>query len=167
MTFLLRYWRVLAAAAAAALILYAISHVINKAEARGYAAATAEMAAMVATANAATMALELRQREQSNKAAVAWESKRNELQSQVNGLLARGPVVRLCRPASSAPLPGASGTPGSFDEPTGKPIDAVQAGPDIGSAAVVFGGECERYRRQLSDLQSWVTLQNRSSVNHP
>jgi hypothetical protein len=132
---------------------------LNKAHRAGYAAATAEMAARVAKANAETEALEQRQRIQSQRAAQAWESKRNELQGQVDTLLARGVSVRLCKPAAAraVSVPGATRTATSADDSAGRDVGAVQAGSNIGTQLVQLGAECERYRQQLSELQSWVS----------
>jgi hypothetical protein len=154
--FLLRYGKVLAVVAVVGAILAYHTIQLDKAEQRGYDRATAEMAQRVAQANAATAALEQRQREQSQKAAQAWESKRNELQSQVDGLLARKPVVRLCKPASGTPVPGAGSAASRPDDAAGASFDTVSMGQDIGPAAVVLAAECERYRSQLGALQAWV-----------
>lgn len=158
LAFFRRYAWVLAAAALVAIVLYAISRALESAEQTGYDRATAEMAARIAKANAATAALEQRQREQSQKAAQAWETQRNDLQSQVDRLLTvTRPAIRVCKPASAAPVPGASEPAGRIDDPAGGAIDAVPAERDIGVAMVQFGGECERYRAQLSALQAWIT----------
>jgi len=157
MMFLAKYWRVLAIAAGVALFAAYSWHLAREGDKRGYQRAQTEMSQRISEANAATAALEQRQREQSQKAAQAWESKRNELQSQVDGLLARKPVVRLCKPAGGAPLPGASTTPAGSHDAAGASFDTVSVGQDIGPAAVVLAAECERYRQQLSALQSWVS----------
>lgn len=158
MMFLAKYWRVLAVAGGLAALLTLYSCQLDKAEQRGYERATAEMSARVAIANAATAALEQRQRIQSEQAAVAWESKRNELQGQVDDLLRRGVSVRVCKPAASAaPLSGAGTTTAGTDGPAGRALDAVQAGRDVGTELVQLGAECERYRQQLIGLQSWVS----------
>lgn len=157
MAFLARYWRVLAIAAAVAGILILVTRCTEQAEQRGYNRATAEMAARVAKANAETAALEQRQRIQSERAAKSWESKRNALQSEVDRLVASRPVVRLCKPASAAPVPGTAESAGRIDDGAGRRIDALQAGPDVGLGLVQYGAECERIRQQLTGLQSWVS----------
>jgi hypothetical protein len=153
-----RYWRVLAVSAAVAITLVLVSRCTDQAEQRGYDRATSEMAARVLAANAETEALEQRQRIQSQQAAQAWESKRNELQGQVDDLLARPPVVRLCKPAAASPAPVSGAGPATArpDDGAGRPVDSLQAGRDVGTQLVQLGAECERYRQQLSELQAWV-----------
>ena len=130
---------------------------VRAADAAGYRRATAEMQARILQANAATAVLEEQQRAKTNAAAAAWESTRNDLQSQVDSLLARKPVVRLCKSASSAvPVPSATTSASQPDVAPFGSEPAVSVGPDIGAAAVVLAGECERYRNQLNALQVWV-----------
>lgn len=157
LAFFRRYAWILAAAALVAIVLYGISRAIDRADQRGYGRATAEMAARIANANAKTAALEQRQREQSDAASAAWETQRNALQFQVDRLLARKPVVRLCHAAREVPVSQPAATAGSFDDPAGGTIDALPSQRDIGPELVQFGGECERYRAQLSALQAWIT----------
>jgi hypothetical protein len=158
MMFLLRYGKVLAISVAVAAVLVGINRCCAYHERRGYDLATAEMSAKVSEANARTAALEQRQREQSQKAAQAWEIERNELESKVAGVLAgQRPVVRLCKPApSGGTVPGAAAATASADEPAKARVDVLLAGPDIGVPMVQYGAECERYRAQLKALQEWV-----------
>lgn len=129
---------------------------LRHARVAGYEAAEADMAARVTKANAATAALEQRQREQSQKASQAWESERNELQGQVVNLLARGVTVRVCKPAASGgQLPGDGYSTASFDGTAWVDDAPLRSGPDIGPALAVYGGKCEEYARQLSALQEW------------
>jgi hypothetical protein len=152
-----RFWPVLAAVGFGLLWWWSWQRGMHQAEQRGYDKARGEMAAQVAQANAETAALEQRQRVQSQQAAQAWESKRNELQGQVNTLLARGVSVRVCKPvASASPLPGASPATASPDDAARGNVGAVQAGPDVGTQLVQLGAECERYRQQLKSLQDWI-----------
>jgi hypothetical protein len=137
------------------------AYVWHRAEVRaahksGYADAEADMAQRVRIANEQTAALEQRHRQQSDAASAAWESSRNELQGQVDGLLRRGVSIRVCKSAVSAPVSAASGTAGSVDGPAAGNEHAVQASDDIGPAAVLYGGDCERIRRQLGEIQEWV-----------
>lgn len=158
MIYLAKYWRYAAIVAVLAGG-WAYHRVqVNAAQRAGYAAAQADMTAQVAKANAATAALEKRQRDQSHKAAVAWESKRAQLESQVTGLLLKPrPAIRLCRDgAGGGQLPGPGSGASSFDGGPARRIDAVRVGNDIASAGVVLAAECERYRQQLSSLQEWV-----------
>lgn len=157
MILLARYWRILAAAALVAALLSLYSWRISKAEQAGYERATADMAARVAKANAETAGLEQRQRAQSDKAAQAWEKNRNDLQSQVDRLLTvTRPSLRVCRPASAAPVSSAASPAGSADDAARGSVDAMPSQRDIGIAMVQFGGDCERYRRQLISLQDWI-----------
>lgn len=166
LAFARKYAWVLAVAALVAIVLYSISAALNRAEQTGYERATAEMTERVSKANAETAALEQRQRAQSARAAQAWETQRDELQSQVDRLLTiTRPSVRLCKPAREVPVPSAADSAGRIDDGAERSIDAVQVGPDIGSAAVLLAGECERYRRQLSALQAWV--KTAASYPHP
>lgn len=169
MTLLLlqRYWRILLAGAVAALLVWIWIYALHKAESKGYQRAQAEMAARVAQANAATAALEQRQREQSQQAAQVWEKQRNELESQVARVLASPlsrPVVRLCKPSSSGELPSASPATTGLDGATQQRVDALQMGPDIGGAATVLAGECESNRLKLIAVQSWVQQVSASST---
>lgn len=157
MSFLARYWRVVAILLALGAVLIAIQRCTANAEHRGYQRARDDMSIEVNKANARTAALEQRQRAQSDAAAAAWEKQREDLQSRVDSLLTvTRPVVRLCREPRAAPVSQPASPAGSFDDPAGGRIDAVSLGPDIGGAAVLLAGECERYRAQLSALQAWI-----------
>lgn len=158
LAFAKRYWKLAAILAVVGFFFFALNRAIGRAEQAGYERATADMAQRVAKANAATAALEQRQRVQSRQAEQSWESQRNDLQSQVDRLLTvTRPAIRVCRPASAAPVPGVAAATGSFDDPAAETIDALPAGRDLGPELVQFGGECERYRRQLIELQGWIS----------
>lgn len=131
---------------------------MNGAKRAGYRAAQAEMAAEVAIANQATAKINAENQRKADLAAQQWESQRNALESQVSSLLSKPhPAIRLCKPAASGgQVPG---TATAATSPNGQPaggLDAVRLGDDIGRAAVVLAGECERYRQQLSALQEWI-----------
>lgn len=153
-----RYWRVLAIAAAAALILYAISHVINKAEARGYERAQAEMAARVATANAATAAREAEEREISRAHDFASLERTRALQSQIDGLTARNvDLGRLqgCAGRRVASAAGKTSAAPVIDGGASRAEHDLPTRGDLGIGLVRYAGTCEQYRQQLIGLQAW------------
>lgn len=131
---------------------------LNAAHREGYRAAEAVMADQVVKANAATAALEQRQRQQSAAAAASWESKRAQLESQVAGLLSKPrPAIRLCHDsAGGGQVPIPAGTPSGPDGRTGGQVDALRLRDDLSGAILVRASTCERYRQQLSALQDWI-----------
>jgi hypothetical protein len=82
-----------------------------------------------------------------------YQSKVSELETRVDHLLARPPVVRVCKPAADqvrVPEAGAGAHAAADAGP------AVQAGADIGGELVLYGRDCEATRRQLTALQGWI-----------
>ena len=122
----------------------------------GYESAEAAMARKVSAAQARTIAVNQRARERTQEAAQAWESERNELQSQVVDLLARGVTVRVCKSASAAAVPAAARSAARADDPPRSQVDRVPDEPNVGPELVRLAGECEGYRRQLTELQDWI-----------
>jgi FtsZ-binding cell division protein ZapB len=85
----------------------------------------------------------------------AWQSKLDVLQTRIDSMLtAPGPAIRLCKPATKVRLPDA---PTVANETAADSGSAVQAGGDIRRPLILYGGDCERTREQLSDLESWLT----------
>jgi hypothetical protein len=82
-----------------------------------------------------------------------YQSKVSELETRVDHLLARPPVVRVCKPAADqVRVPEAGAGPHAAAD-TGP---AVQAGDDIGGDLILYGRDCEATRRQLTALQGWI-----------
>jgi hypothetical protein len=81
-----------------------------------------------------------------------YQTKVSELETRVDHLLARPPVVRVCHQPSEVRVPkAASGADAAADT---RP--AVQAGDDVGRDLVLYGRDCEATRRQLTALQGWI-----------
>jgi hypothetical protein len=82
-----------------------------------------------------------------------YQSKVSELETRVDHLLARPPVVRVCKPAADQMrVPEAGARPHAAADAG----PAVQAGADIGGDLVLYGRDCEATRRQLTALQGWL-----------
>lgn len=132
-------------------------HQLHEADRAGYRRAQNEYRQLVAEANARAEAAEAKANEVSRSADAQWQREKHDLQTRVDTLLARTPApVRLCKPTSSGQVPA---VPGATHQPDGTSADnrpTLQAGDNIGPALVVYGGDCERYRSQLSALQGWV-----------
>jgi len=114
-------------------------------------------------ANARAEAAEKRAGEISRAKDAEWQKERNALQTRVDTLLLaqHSQPVRLCKPATShSEVPPVSSSAGEPDGSAREPGPAMQAGEDIGPALLVYGGSCERYRAQLSALQSWISAQS-------
>ena len=156
-TLLLKYWRQILGTLAIVGAFLLFSHVRYTA---GYEAAEAKMAQAVARAEAATKAAEAKARAITEAQDREWQKQRDSLQNRITDLLAKpAPAIRLCKPASRSNVPAVPDATGRHDDATGDDRSGVRAGPDIGSAALVFAGKCERDRRQLKALQDWVTAQ--------
>ncbi len=154
MTFLAKYWRVLAIVIAAGLALALISRCTHQAEARGYDRARAEMAGQVARANEATAARDAAARNAYQAKESRWIGERHELQTQISDLAGRIKPVRLCPPvANRREVPGATTAAGSADRAGELGVGAVPAERDIGPDLVRIAGECESYRRRLIELK--------------
>lgn len=158
LAFARKYAGVIAGAAVVALLLYGLNRALHRADLRGYDRARGEQAAQVVKANAITAKREAEARRASQIQSAQWESTRSELQNQIGRLLSQPrAAIRLCKqPAGGGQLPGATSAAGRTDDRTGAAINDVSSSPDIAGAILVYGGDCERYRRQLSALQDWV-----------
>jgi hypothetical protein len=155
---LARFWPYLIAMAALAGAVLWFSHSRYQA---GYEAAQATMAVAVRKAEAATAAAEAKAHAITEAKDREWQTERNALQGRVTDLLSRpAPAIRLCKPAASRSevpaVPSSTGQPARAASDAGP---ALQAGDDLGPALVRYGGDCERLRRQLMALQSWVAEQ--------
>jgi len=83
-----------------------------------------------------------------------WQTKLDDLQSRINGLLvAPGPAIRLCKPAPKVRLPDA---PSVVNESPAETGSDLQAGPDIRGQLILYAGDAERCRSQLTELQGWI-----------
>lgn len=132
----------------------------HKCDQSGYRRAQAHMAASVAKAEAATKAAEANARAITEAKDREWQTERDNLQGRITGLLSKpAPAIRLCRAADRSELPAVPTATGEHDAAAGVDGSGLRAGEDIGGAALVFAGKCERDRRQLSALQGWVAEQ--------
>lgn len=155
----LRTWLYIGAAAAIIGGVWWFSHARYQA---GYGAAQATMAEAVRKAEAATKAAEARAQSISEAHDREWQTERDQLQSRVTDLLARpAPAMRLCKSASRSDVPAVPEATGQPDAAAGADGSDLRVGEDIGRAALVLAGKCERDRRQLSALQDWVAEQAR------
>lgn len=82
-----------------------------------------------------------------------YQSKVSELETRVDRLLARPPVVRVCKPAADQVRVPEAG-PGPHAAAIAGP--AVSPGDDIGGELVLYGRDCEATRQQLTALQGWI-----------
>jgi hypothetical protein len=83
-----------------------------------------------------------------------WQTKVDTLQTRIDSLLVTpGPAIRLCKPAAKVRLPDAAPIADEIPTDTGS---TLQAGRDIGKSLILYGGDCERTREQLTDLQAWI-----------
>jgi|GEM_PF-6596814 len=154
MIFLARYWRVIAIAAAVGLVLVLYRHQIDSAYERGYEAATADMAAQVARANFQQAARDAQARKTFQANESRWIGEKSGYQNQITELLARKPVVRVCRPATgSGQLSGAPPAARSAGGASQQGVDHLPDGLDAGPGLVQLAGECESYRRRLIELK--------------
>lgn len=151
---LLRYLPHIAAAAA---LIGAVWWYGHRCDRNGYERAQAEMAEAVRKAEEATKAAEARAQRITEDKDREWQTERNNLQGRIADLLARpAPPIRLCKPAGRSEVPT---VPIAAGEPDGAPSEfgpALQAGRDIRGSLVLYGGDCERVRAQLSQLQAWI-----------
>ena len=129
----------------------------HRCDQNGYDRAQAEMAEAVRKAEEATRAAEAKAQQITEARDRAWQTERNNLQGRISDLLTRpAPPIRLCKSASRSEVPS---VPGPAGQPDGASISggsAVQAGPDLRGSLVLYGGDCERTRGQLSALQAWI-----------
>jgi len=148
MTFLLLYWRQIAAVAGVGLLLGGAawwSHARYEAGVRDERArAERERRSDEKRTDAIT-------KESGHAFAVNLDS----LNSRVTQLLAVPdvPAIRLCSPAPAVQVPAAAG---QSDAAAGGQQPAVRMGSDIGDDALVLAGRCERDRQQLIALQGWI-----------
>lgn len=158
-TFLARYWRVLAIAAAVGLLLYWFTGKLDDAEQAGYDRAQQEAKQVIAEMDAATAAREAEQREIDRAHDIAYQERTRDLQSRIDDLTARNvDLGRLSvRANRSCPAPaGAAAAAAEPDGAAGAGGHDLQAESGLGRDLVRYAGECERYRRQVSALQAWA-----------
>jgi hypothetical protein len=166
--FFVRYWRVLAGAAVAAVLLAWISNKVNgaleDAERRGFELCRSQATAAAAEAEKATLEREADQRELNRTTDIHWQEVQRDLQSRVDQLTAARSVdLGRLRECASARAPGADPSAGGAaaaaepDGGAGQRGHDLQAQPDLGIELVRYAGECEGYRRQVSELQSWIS----------
>lgn len=154
-----RYWRVLAIAAAVGLVLYAISSVIDRAEQRGYDSATADMAKLVAKANAATAARDADARNRIHTLETEHAQVLSTLDAERRAAAARiGPVrVQKC-PAGGGKLPERAAAPALNPGPAadgGVPRGAGEAA-DIGPGLIELMATAKRQALDLISCQAYA-----------
>ena len=158
-TLLLKFWPHILVAVVVIAIVGWFSHSRYTA---GYEAAQAVMAEAVRKAEAATKAAEAKARAITEAKDREWQTERDQLQSRVTDLLSRpAPAIRLCKSTGRSNVPAVPDATGEHDDATGGGGSDLRMGEDIGSAALVLAGKCERDRRQLKALQAWVAEQAR------
>jgi hypothetical protein len=141
-----RFWPFIAGALLLAGLWWWHASQMRVAEAAGYARAMNE----VRIERDTERALNEHKRE---VAARDYQTKVSELETRVDALLARPPVVRVCKPSTNqVRVPEAAHGPdaATLERP------AVQTGDDIGGELVLYGRDCEATRRQLVSLQAWI-----------
>ena len=154
-----KFWPYLLALAALWFVIAWASHARYQA---GYDAAQAHMAEAVRKAEAATRAAEAQSRAITEAKDREWQTEREDLQGRITGLLSRpAPAIRLCKSAGRGDVPAVPAAASEPDAGAARGESTVQAGEDLRPGLVVYGGDCERTRRQLSALQGWVAAQSR------
>jgi FtsZ-binding cell division protein ZapB len=84
----------------------------------------------------------------------AWQEKLAALQTRIDStLVAPGPAIRLCKPAPQVRLSDPASVP---NETAAEPGPAMQAGDDLRRPLILYGGDCEKTRGQLAELQVWL-----------
>lgn len=155
---LIRNWRIIAIAAG--LALFAILYYGHKCDQDGYRRAQAEMAEAVRKAEEATRAAETKAQQITEAKDREWQTERDNLQGRITDLLSRpSPAVRLCKSARSSQVPAVPNPAGQPDATAAELGSAVQAGADIRGPLILYGGDCERTRAQLTALQAWIREQ--------
>jgi hypothetical protein len=154
---LLRYLPHIAAVAALIGALWWYGH---RCDQTGYERAQAEMAEAVRKAEEATRAAEARAQQITEAKDREWQTERNTLEGRITDLLARPAApIRLCKSAGRGQVPGVPGPAREPDGAAAEPGSAMQAGPDLRGPLVLYGGDCERTRAQLSAIQAWIREQ--------
>lgn len=160
MNLLIRNWRIVAVVAVIGIAFFAIRSYGYRCDQNGYERAQVEMAEAVRKAEEATRAAEARSQQITEAKDREWQTERNNLQGRISDLLARpAPAIRLCKPVGRGQVPA---VPSSAREPDGARAERgsdVQAGEDLRGPLVLYGGDCERTRAQLTALQAWVRSQ--------
>lgn len=168
MSLLVRNWRLIAFAALIVAALLAIRSYGHRCDQSGYERAREEMAEAVRKAEEATRTAEAKAREITEAKDREWQTERKTLEGRVTDLLARpAPAIRLCKSAGGGEVPS---TAGPASQPDGAATDrgpAVSTGGDIRRPLVLYGGECERTRAQLTALQAWIREQGAKTLSPP
>ncbi len=132
----------------------------NAARRQGYEQAQSEGKAAIAELDRQTALREAEEREISRAHEVASLESRNALQAQIDRLTAR-PVslgrLQKCADRREPSAAGGSATTAQSDGGAGYREHDLPAQPDLGLELVRYAGTCEQYRRQLSELQAWVS----------
>ena len=162
--FLSQYGRVLAIAAALAAIgitaTAKLNSALERAEQRGYERAQHEADAALAAREREIAAAEADQREISRAHDIHYQQVTRDLQTRIDALTRRNvDLGRLqVRANRSCPAPaGAAAAPAEPDGRAGAGGHDLQAESGVGRELVQFAGECEIYRRQVIELQGWIS----------
>lgn len=155
---LLRYLPHIAAVVA---LIGAVGWYGHRCDENGYKRAQAEMAEAVRKAEDAARAAEEKAQQITEAKDREWQTERNNLQGRISDLLARpAPAIRLCKPAGRSEVPAVPSPAGEPDGATAERGSGVQAGADIRGPLVLYAGDCERSRAQLTALQAWIREQS-------
>lgn len=171
MIFLQKYWRVLAVALAVTVLVAWVGNTINKAiedaEQRGRdqcrAEADAELRkrdAELRKREAETLEQEAADRDIARTTDIHWQEVSRDLQSRVDSLTAARSIdlgrLQDCARRSRAAPAGAPAAAAQPDGSAGAGRHDLPVSGDLGQQLVQYAGDCERYRQQLTALQSWV-----------
>jgi hypothetical protein len=164
MTFLARYWKVLAIAATVAGALILVTRCTEQAEQRGYERARAQAAAALVKREREIAEDETRLREISRQHDIRHQESTRALQARIDDLTTRNVDLgrlRVRSRADCAAPAGAAPAAAEFDGGAWDRGHAVQASEtaagELGTELVRYAGECEAYRQRLIDLQGWVS----------
>lgn len=162
LSLLVRNWRIIAIVALVGIAIFSVLAYGHRCDKNGYKRAQAEMSEAVRKAEEATRAAEAKAQQITEAKDREWQTERNNLQSRISDLLTRpAPPIRLCKPVGGGQVPT---VPGATREPDGARTERgsdVQAGADIRGPLILYGGDCERTRAQLSALQEWIREQRK------
>lgn len=136
---------------------------LKAADRAGYQRAQTEAKAEIEKLDAATAAREAEDREIARTHDIAYQEQTRDLQARLADLTRRNlDLGRLRQRPGSCPAPTRDASTAAIaDGPAGDRGHAVQAAEDseraVGIDLSTYGAECERYRQQVVNLQSWIS----------
>lgn len=160
LSLLIRNWRIIAIVAVIGAAFVAIRYYGHSRDQAGYRRAQAEMSEAVRAAEEATRAAEAKAQQITEAKDREWQTERNNLQGRITDLLSRpAPAIRLCKPARRSEVSAVPNPAGQSDGAAAELGSTMPAGPDLRGPLILYGGDCERTRGQLSALQEWIRQQ--------